>query len=285
MEQRINIITTVEPQKSEWKSILLVLSLKAFCQDPHRIFLYLPRGEAAALKEETRRFYEHAGVELQEVEIDPELGGKWAMKVIAVRQERPQGEVGVYLNPDTFLIKPLSFRAIYAQGRPGLVPADTSFWGSDEEWQKLYEKFKLPAPSKSFMLNSGELFYPLYKSGIVLFGERTAFQYLWHAVARRIVSDKLIRNGFRYIDRISLSVAAQYYEKEPVRLHEMYCYNVAAGACAKAKLVQYAYPKSILNYKMRLAVAEDLVKKSGLFSSFEEFLRFFGVQIDQKVKG
>lgn len=207
--KKINIVLMIEPGRLEWQGIMLIESIKEYCTDDFKIFVYCRAENLRGLCLGTLRYLSENEVVLTPIDNDFSPEYPQGNKVVAVSKDRRWGKFGVFLDTDTILLKQMSFlKEVSRPGSVSVVPADRKSWASsDEEWKQVYKTCGVISPSNNISLRNNEKSSPYFNAGMVVFPENEDFKGVWLHCSKIIDNDNTIANKRPWLDQIALPVA------------------------------------------------------------------------------
>ena len=271
---RINIVMMIEPGRLEWQGIMLIESIKKYCMDDFKIFVYCRVDKLKVLCLGTLRYLSENGIALTLIENDFFPDYPQGNKVIAVSKSRRWADFGVFLDTDNILIKKVSFLKELARPRCiSVVPADRRSWTiNNEDWNEVYKACGAKISSETILLRNHEKSPPYFNAGMIVFPENGGFRNIWLECSKLIDGVRGVENKRPWLDQVALPVAISkaglkhniVSDKYNFALHaeNINLKNVVLGHYHTLKWVRY--------YGLNKEMAEYSKKSLGC-DSFKEF--------------
>jgi hypothetical protein len=201
----LGIVIMIEPGALEWNSIILISSLKMFCLDSFKIYVYCRRDRIHALQETTKVFLHKNDIVVNPISNHYVDGYPQGNKMIACAQSREE-QWTLFLDTDTVLTRPIRFLDVAIPGCVSATPADMKTWTQKpEDWRAIYEFFGLSFPESRVILRNGEIWLPYFNGGFILF-DKTGLADNWVKVADKIDEAEFIANKRPWLDQIALPI-------------------------------------------------------------------------------
>lgn len=237
----------IDGKKLEAQACCLVATLRRFLGWDISVIAYV-RQDGNELEQFTLRLLEAARVEFryvpmsESVEDDPwTIAYPIGNKILAASDKRDT-ELGIFLDTDTILVKPVDFEAILEGRKIAAVISDYTGDGLDEgAWEQFYKMYDLQLTEERLNLLRGRqiLSPPYFNAGVIIFIERfdgVSFGQEWLKDAVKFDHEVTLPHNRINIDQITFPITA-YRLGHPVKpISFQYNYNlVGNGFVAEAQ--------------------------------------------------
>jgi len=220
--------------------VLLAASLRQ-----HERSLKLVAAVPSTLPKATGAVLESLGVE--QAPIDNPVAPDYPIghKVAALAAGEARG-LRLFVDSDALCLSALRWtevqRAAFAA-----KPADIATFGSDELWQRLYERFGLQLPAERVVATvSDQLMFPYFNAGMIATTEADALSRTWAELCRAIDAMEDIEPRRPWLDQIALPIALARLGLDFQSLGEVWNYPAhVKPVMEQAQLVHYHLPSVV----------------------------------------
>ena len=208
-------------------------------------------------------------------------------KLIAARDVKPDG-AAVFLDTDMIMVRPSSFLEETTPGRVSVCLDTLNAWSKRVmHWSALYETFDCPLPPFKLRLAQGELSYPIYNAGLVLFpparpGE-DHFGKIWHDCARKLEENPEVIKKRPWLDTISLAIAPNVSKTLGVRMLDTAWNCTTRQATEDTHIIHYHGIRQLKMHNWQDKADDILAQSNSPFDTMAEAVRYH-VE-DMKVEG
>ena len=263
----LQIVFVIQAGELELKALLLASSLRQKLGQDVRLVAACPQhADWGDLDEATSSVLRELKVELLAFTPTFAPGYPIGNKIDALAL-LDDGRPSVFLDSDMLCLGSFTADDLLGQGAHEQLtlaakPADLRTWGSDGQWERLYEGLDLaPTPLRLHCTVDGQLNRPYYNAGLVATYHPAQLAALWREQCERIQA--LARPPeplYPWLDQIGLAVCGQYHVARRVTLDERWNYPAHLRALPqshKPRLCHYHSPGIVLREPHLLLLARQ----------------------------
>lgn len=252
----LQIVFVIQAGELELKALLLASSLRQELGEAVRLVAACPQhADWGELDAATRAVLRELNVELIAFEPTFAPGYPIGNKIDALAL-LADGRPSVFLDSDMLCLGSFAMDELLGQGAEKQLtlaakPADLRTWGSEAQWQCLYQGLGLPpSPQRVYCTVDGALSRPYYNAGLVATYQPAQLAGLWREQCQRIQALAPAPEPlYPWLDQIGLAVCAQYHVARRVSLGERWNFPAhlrALPESGKPRLCHYHHPGVIL---------------------------------------
>ncbi|WP_235425744.1 sulfotransferase [Cellvibrio mixtus] len=262
----------------ELKSLFLAWSIKknANSQD-NKLYAAVPEyKDWGHIGTVTKEIFKILNVEI--ITFNPTFGHSYPIgNKIDALELLPDEKPGCFIDSDIVCLSDFDLEKDLAQYDFLAKPADMNTWGSELEWEYLYNFFGLPKPSRRVRQTvTNNLSWPYFNAGFIVTKQPGLLAKEWKKIAQKVQSDSNVTQKNPWLDQITLPLAVQsVFENSWMQLQEKFNYPAHQRTLSEGEVIfcHYHWPGVILRESRLRVLFNDFINSyPKLRASFSELI-------------